>query len=160
MSQSINYVVFEDGSYEGDEPKAMHWVGYRFGYFAELAKFAPVLRDMLAQSSNAENESAFVDDLRVRVSGLPEFDSEASQKAEAQVRPTDPHGFRTYESNGMRAAKQQISRWIDGYSSPKDKKERKVSFRSYWESVLSQADAAVARWNMATGDQHKMTGQP
>lgn len=156
---SINYVVFEDGSYEGDETKAMQWAGHRIGYYAELAKFSPVLRDMLAQSSYTGHKSAFVDDLRVKVSGLPEFDAEVSQKVEAQLRPTDPYGFRIYLGNGMHAAKQQISRWIDGYASPKDRKERKVSFRSYWESILSQAEAAVARWNMTAGEPQKITAR-
>jgi hypothetical protein len=157
---TINYVVFQDGSYEGDEAKAMQWAGYLAGFYAGLAKFAPVLRDMLAQSSYTAHESAFVDDLRVKVSGLPEFDAEVSQKVEAQLRPTDPYNFRIHLGNGMRAAKQQISRWIDGYASPKNKKDRKVSFRSYWESVLSQADAAVDRWNMAGADQRNVAGQP
>ncbi len=155
---TIHYVVFEDGTWEGDEPKAMQWVGRRVGFFAELAKFAPVLRDMLNQPSYADHESTFVADLRVKVSGLPEFDADASQLAETRLKPSDPIGFRVYVGDGMRSAKQDISRWIDGYASPKEKKERKVSFRSYWESILAKAEAGVAQWNMAV-DQRRMAGQ-
>ena len=146
---SINFVVFEDGTYEGDETKAMQFAGQRAGYYALLEKFTPVLRQMLADPAYAKHESQFADDLRVKAAGFPEFDAEASQKAEARLHPTDAYGFRTHMSEGMRWAKAVINRWIDEYSRTGNM-DRKVSFRAYWESVLAQADAAVARWNMGS----------
>ena len=81
---------------------------------------------------------------------LPSFDAEASQKAETQFKPRNPVGFRSSVTEGMRFAKDTIDRRIEGYAT--DRKAERWSFRSYWGSFLSDAEAAVSRWNLAASD--------
>lgn len=147
---SVNLAVFDDGAYEGDEAKAMQILGTRTGYYAALERFTPMLREMLDQfGAHSGNEAKALESLKVKVLRLPEFDAEASRKAEARLKPRDVNGFRVYTGAGMRSAREQTHRWIDAYTRPAARKERRMAFREYWESLLSKAEAAVARWNLA-----------
>ena len=147
---SINSVVFEDGTYEGDEAAAMKEIGYRVGFYAVLARFTPLLRETLANASANSEDSELLDGLKGKLISLPSFDAEASQKAETQFKPRNPAGFRFSVTEGMRFAKNTIDRRIEGYVT--DQKAKRWSFRSYWGSFLSDAEAAVTRWNLAASD--------
>jgi hypothetical protein len=147
---SINSVVFEDGTYEGDEAAAMKEIGYRVGFYAAMARFTPLLRETLANASARSEDSELLDDLKGKLISLPSFDEEASHKAETQFKPRNPVGFRSSVTEGMRFAKNTIDRRIEGYA--KDREANRWSFRSYWSSFLSDAEAAVTRWNLVAGD--------
>jgi hypothetical protein len=145
----VDLAVFDDGSYEGDEAQAMHILGSRVGYFFALAQFTPMLREMLDQfAASSKNESKLVEALQEKVVRLPEFDAEVSGKAEARLKPRDANGFRVNIGDGVRSGREQINRWIDAYTKPRAKNERRMAFRAYWESVLVKAEAATARWNL------------
>ena len=147
---SINSVVFEDGTYEGDEATAMKEIAFRVGFYAAMARFTPLLRETLANAGAHSKDSELLDALKEKLISLPSFDAEASQKAEAQFKPRNPAGFRSSVTEGMRFAKNTIDSRIEGYTT--NQKAKNWSFRSYWGSFLSDAEAAVARWNLAAND--------